>query len=240
MIILPAIDILKGECVRLTQGIFDTSERVAESWIETARAFREEGAEWVHMVDLDGAREGGPVNSNIFIDVAEKTGLKVELGGGIRTLSDMEYYLDKGISRIVLGSVAVDKPELVREAVNKYGDKIAVGIDAKKGLVKTAGWIKESRSNYIETAKRMEQSGVEVIIYTDIGRDGMLSGPNLVHLEELSKAVSTKIIASGGIRDTQDIADLKSLGLYGAICGKSIYHGTLKLKRALEIAKEGE
>lgn len=237
MIILPAIDILKGECVRLEQGAFDTSERVAESWLETARAFEKTGASWIHMVDLDGAISGKPVNSNIFIEVAEKTGLKVQLGGGIRTMDHIDYYLDRGLSRIVLGSVAVDNPDLVKEAVKKHGEKIAVGIDARDGFVKTAGWIRESHFNYVETAKRMESFGVEVIIYTDIDRDGMLSGPNLKHLEELGNAISSKIVASGGIRDLNDIVALKRLGLYGAICGKSIYQGTLKLEEALETGK---
>lgn len=238
MIILPAIDIYKGECVRLTQGVFNSSERVADSWLETAGSFEEAGAQWIHMVDLDGALSGERVNSSIFVEVAEKTGLKVELGGGIRTMDDISYYLDRSISRVILGSVAIDNPSLVETAVKKYGKRIAVGIDAKEGMVKTSGWISESKSGYIETAKQMESFGVEVIIYTDIGRDGTLTGPNLLHLESLKNAVSTKIIASGGVRNAEDIEALCQLELYGVICGKALYQHTLDLKEALKICRK--
>ncbi len=224
--------------MRLTQGAFNSSERVADSWLETAGSFEEAGAQWIHMVDLDGARLGKRVNSHIFIEVADKTGLKVELGGGIRTMEDISYYLDRGISRVILGSVAIDNPSLVEEAVMKYGKRIAVGIDAKDGMVKTSGWVSESKSDYIETAKQMEALGVEVIIYTDIARDGTLTGPNLDHLDFLKNAVSSQIIASGGIRNTEDIYALCQLELYGAICGKSIYQRSLDLGEALTICRE--
>jgi len=236
MIILPAIDILKGNCVRLTEGVFDTSERVAENYLETALTFKNAGAEWIHMVDLDGALKGRRVNDEIFIDVAEKTGLRVELGGGIRTMDDIAYYIEKGISRIILGSVAIYNPSLVKEAATKYGSKIAVGIDAKDGNVKTSGWTKNSELNFIETAKKMENFGVEVIIYTDISKDGTMAGPNLEQLEKISGAVSCKIIASGGIRNLDDIKALKEMNLYGAICGKSIYQGGVDLKEAIKVA----
>ena len=235
MIILPAIDIYRGQCVRLVKGDFQTSHKVADNYLETALSFDNDGAEWIHMVDLDGAKEGRKVNSRIFTEVAEKTGLKVELGGGIRSMDDISYYINKGIDRIILGSVAIDNPALVGEAVKKYGGKIAVGIDAQDGFVKTSGWISDSKANFIETAKQMEDMGVEVIIYTDISRDGTLSGPNLLHLNQLKNSISSKIIASGGIRDIEDIKKLAQLDLYGAICGKSIYNGTLNLKEAIEI-----
>lgn len=240
MILLPAIDIYKGECVRLTQGVFESSKRVADSWLETAKSFEEAGAEWIHMVDLDGAMAGKRVNSHIFIQVAKKTGLKIQVGGGIRTMEDVSYYLDRGISRVILGSVAVKNPFLVEAAVTKYGAKIAVGIDAKDGIVKTSGWLAESKSDYIETSKRMTDMGVETIIYTDIARDGALSGPNMKHLEALKNAVPSKIIASGGIRDIADIQALYRMGLYGAICGKSIYQGSLDLRSALEFIAKAE
>ncbi len=237
MIILPAIDILKGSCVRLTEGVFDTSERVAEDYLETALTFKKAGAKWIHMVDLDGALKGKRVNDKIFIDVAEKTGLKVELGGGIRTMDDIRYYIDKGISRIVLGSVAIDNPSLVKEALTRYGSKIAVGIDAKDGKVKTSAWTKGSESDFIETAKIMEDFGVELIIYTDISRDGTMAGPNLEQLEQLSNAVTCQVIASGGIRNLDDIKALKGMNLYGAICGKSIYQGSIDLEQAINVAR---
>ncbi|NLT48078.1 MAG: 1-(5-phosphoribosyl)-5-[(5-phosphoribosylamino)methylideneamino]imidazole-4-carboxamide isomerase [Clostridiales bacterium] len=238
MIILPAIDIYRGECVRLTQGAFHTSERVADSWLETAASFEEAGAKWIHMVDLDGAISGERVNSHIFIEVAKKTGLKVELGGGIRTMEDISYYLEQGISRVVLGSAAIDDPSLVEAAVKKYCGRIAVAIDAMNGMVKTSGWVSESGSHYIEIAKKMEASGAEVIIYTDIAKDGTLNGPSISHLESLKNAVSSKIIASGGIRNSEDIRALCQLGLYGSICGKSIYQGSLDLRETLSICKE--
>ena len=190
------------------------------------------------MVDLDGAISGERVNSHIFIEVAKKTGLKVELGGGIRTMEDISYYLEQGISRVVLGSAAIDDPSLVKAAVKKYCGKIAVAIDAMNGMVKTSGWISESGSHYIEIAKEMEASGAEVIIYTDIAKDGTLNGPSISHLESLKNAVSSKIIASGGIRNSEDIRALCQLGLYGSICGKSIYQGSLDLRETLSICKE--
>ncbi len=233
MILLPAIDIYEGQCVRLVQGDFNRSQQVADSWLETAISFRDAGALWIHMVDLNGALQGERRNSDIFIQTAEKTGLNVELGGGIRTMQDISFYLDRGIRRVVLGSAAVDNPSLVAAAVKKYGDKIAVGIDAMDGIVKTSGWTKKSKNGYIDTAKQMEDLGVELIIYTDINRDGTLTGPNLDHLERLMEAVSSKIIASGGIRHMEDILALNCSGVYGAICGKSIYSGNLDLKEAI-------
>ncbi|MEG1869226.1 MAG: 1-(5-phosphoribosyl)-5-[(5-phosphoribosylamino)methylideneamino]imidazole-4-carboxamide isomerase [Oscillospiraceae bacterium] len=239
MIILPAIDIKDGNCVRLYKGDFATVEKVAESYLETALSFYEAGAQWIHMVDLDGAKTAVPQNSKIFNHVAALGKLKVELGGGIRDMKTVEYYLQKGIARVILGSAAVSNPEFVKQAVKEYGEKIAVGIDAKNEFVAAEGWLDTSTVHYIELAKSMEQAGVSCIIYTDISKDGTLSGPNLEHLERLSNAVSCNIIASGGISDIEDIKNLKSMNLYGAICGKSIYKGTLDLKQAINLSQEG-
>lgn len=238
MIIFPAIDIKNGSCVRLYKGDMNTAEKVADDFLSTADSFYSCGAEWIHMVDLDGAVKGEKVNSDIFTTVAEKTGLHVELGGGIRTMADVEYYLSRGISRVIIGSAALKNPDLVREAAKKYGEKIAVGIDARRGMVAAEGWLETSDISYIELAKRMEDVGVRYIIYTDIDCDGMLSGPNLSELTLLNNAVSCNITASGGIKDSDDIKALKKAGLYGAICGRSIYKGTLDLKEALEICRE--
>jgi phosphoribosylformimino-5-aminoimidazole carboxamide ribotide isomerase len=235
MIIFPAIDIKDGQCVRLTKGDFATVEKVAENPLETARAFQEAGAEWIHMVDLDGAREGGPKNSAIFLQTARETGLKVELGGGIRTLDSVEYYLSQGISRVILGSAAISEPELVKAAVKRYGERVAVGIDARNGIVSGGGWLNDSDITYLDLAKRMAESGVRYIIFTDIARDGALSGPNLEQLGKISEAAGCDIIASGGIRTLEDIAALKAMGLYGAICGKSLYKGTLSLSEAVAL-----
>lgn len=233
MIILPAIDIKDGQCVRLTKGDFATVEKVAEDPLKTALAFQEAGADWIHMVDLDGAKEGSLKNSPVFLEVARKTGLKVELGGGIRTMESIDYYMEQGISRVIIGSAAISHPELVRNAVGKYGDRIAVGIDARDGMVSGSGWLADSDINYLDLAKRMDEAGVRCIIFTDISKDGTLSGPNLQQLGRINEAVSCDVIASGGIHTMRDITDLKEMGLYGAICGKSIYKGTLSLEEAI-------
>lgn len=237
MIIFPAIDIIDGKPVRLFKGDFSTAEQVAEDALQTAQGFVDAGAEWIHMVDLDGSVQKKRVNHQVFVDVANQTSLKVELGGGIRTMQDIDYYANNGISRVILGSVALKNPALVKEAVKEFGDLIAVGIDAKNGLVATEGWTEGSDTFYIDLARQMEDMGVKTIIYTDISKDGTLAGPNIEQLTALNKAVSCDITASGGVTNIDDIIALKDKGLYGAICGKSIYKGTLDLKQAVEVCK---
>ncbi len=240
MIILPAIDIKDGNCVRLFKGDFSTVEKVAADYMETARGFEEAGASWIHMVDLDGAKEGRPVNTQIYKDVAEKTSLKVEVGGGIRNIETIEEYLSMGISRVIIGSAALKNPQLVKDAINKFGsEKIAVGIDSKNGMVATEGWLEESDVDYIQLAKEMIAIGVKYFIVTDISKDGTLSGVNLEQLKSLSDETNGEccIIASGGVHTIEDIKGCKELGLYGTICGKSIYKGTLDLKEAVEIGE---
>lgn len=239
MIILPAIDIKDGQCVRLKKGAFETAEKVASDPYETADSFVKAGAGWIHMVDLDGAKGGKPANTEIFCNVAKNSGLKVELGGGIRDMETIEFYLDKGISRVILGSVAVKNPALVKEAVQHFGDRIAVGIDAKNEMVATEGWLDTSNVNYLEMAKMMEAVGVETIIYTDISKDGMLSGVNTDQLDRINRAVSCGIIASGGVKSLKDIEACKAMDLYGVICGKSIYSGSLDLAEAVKKAGGG-
>lgn len=239
MIILPAIDIKDGNCVRLFKGDFSTVEKVASDYLETAKGFENAGASWIHMVDLDGAKEGRPVNTKIYTDVAEKTNLKVELGGGIRNLETIQEYLNMGITRVILGSVALKNPALVSSAVEKFGsEKIVVGIDAMNGMVATEGWLETSEVNYIELADKMISVGVKYFIFTDISKDGTLSGVNTEQLKALADATSGRadIVASGGVHTMADIIACKEMGLYGAICGKSIYKGTLNLKEAVEYA----
>ena len=234
MTIFPAIDIKSGECVRLSQGKFDTAERVAESYMQVALLFKQAGCEWVHMVDLDGALQARRVNQAIYLDVAQNAGLKVQVGGGIHSMDDIAAYLDHGISRVILGSVVLENPGLVSQAIEAYGpEKIAVGIDAKQGKVATRGWLDVNDVDYIDLAQQMEARGVRYIIFTDIGRDGMLSGPNLEQLCALRDAVGCHITASGGVTNLNDIHALRDAGLYGAICGRSIYAGTLDLKEAV-------
>lgn len=239
MIILPAIDIKDGNCVRLFKGDFSTVEKVASDYLETAKGFENAGASWIHMVDLDGAKEGRPVNTKIYTDVAEKTNLKVELGGGIRSLETIQEYLNMGITRVILGSVALKNPALVSSAVEKFGsEKIVVGIDAMNGMVATEGWLETSEVNYIELADKMISVGVKYFIFTDISKDGTLSGVNTEQLKALANATSGRadIVASGGVHTMTDIIACREMGLYGTICGKSIYKGTLNLKEAVEYA----
>lgn len=237
MIIFPAIDIMNKKPVRLYKGEFSTAKQVAENALETARAFEKAGAEWIHTVDLDGSLKKERVNSDVFLEIASETSLKVEVGGGIRSLEDIEFYLSNGIERVILGSVALKNPLLVKEAVAEFGEKIAVGIDASNGYAAAEGWTESSNVYFTDLAKKMEDFGVKTIIYTDISKDGTLSGPNLSQLKEINKAVSCNIIASGGITDINDIIALRNEGLYGAICGKSIYNSTLDLREAIEICR---
>ena len=241
MIILPAIDIKDGNCVRLFKGDLSTAEKVAADYMETAKGFEKAGASWIHMVDLDGAKEGRPVNTQIYKDVAKKTSLKVEVGGGIRNIDTIRQYLSMGISRVIIGSAALKNPELVKEAVLNFGsEKIAVGIDSKNGMVAAEGWLESSDVHYIQLAKEMIKIGVRYFIVTDISKDGTLSGVNALQLKELSEAVgdACNIIASGGVHTIEDIIACKKLGLYGTICGKSIYKGTLDLREAVRIGEE--
>lgn len=237
MIIFPAIDIIDSKPVRLFKGDFATAEQVADDVLETANGFVQAGAEWVHMVDLDGSLKKERVNSQTFVDVAAQTPLKVEIGGGIRTMADIDFYANNGISRVILGSVALKNPALVEQAVKEFGELIAVGIDAKNGFVATEGWTEGSDTHYIDLAKQMEAMGVKTIIYTDISKDGTLSGPNVEQLTALNEAVSCDITASGGVTNIDDIVALIDKNLYGAICGKSIYKGTLDLRQAVEVCK---
>lgn len=240
MIILPAIDIKDGNCVRLQRGDYNTVEKVAESPYKTAESFKTAGATWMHMVDLDGAKDGTTQNKDLILDVAKSSGLKVEVGGGIRDMKTVEMYLSGGIQRVILGSAAVKNPDFVKEAVKAYGNKIAVGIDAMDGMVCAEGWTDQSQINYIDLAKRMEDIGINYIIFTDIRQDGMLSGPNLSQLDELKNSVSCNIIASGGVASLKDILNIVALNVYGAITGKAIYTGNLNLADAVEVGLRAE
>ena len=237
MIILPAIDIKDGTCVRLVKGDYETAHKVAEDPVKTASSFQSAGAKWLHMVDLDGAKAAEPINSQTFFDIQKTCELKIEVGGGIRNMETVDFYLEHGISRVILGSAAISNPNFVQKAVNKYGSQIAVGIDARDGKVAAEGWTSTSQIDYIDMAKRMENMGVKYIIFTDISRDGTLSGPNLVMLDRINRAVDCHIIASGGVSNIKDIINLDALGVYGAICGKALYTGDLDLSTAISISK---
>ena len=234
MIILPAIDLKDGQVVRLVKGDFSTTHQVAEDPVATAQAFWAAGARQIHMVDLDGAKDAARKNAAL-VEAVARTGLKVELGGGIRTPADLEAVFGLGVYRAVIGSAAVSDPDFVARAVERYGpDRIAVGIDAKDGRVRTAGWVADSGLDYLDFSREMEGIGVRHIIFTDIDTDGTLQGPPLDNLRRLSQAVSCLVTASGGVASNQDIRDLKTLGVWGAIIGKAYYAGTLDLAQAVK------
>ncbi len=236
MIILPAIDLKDGKVVRLYQGDFSTVHQVADDPLSTARAFYDAGARYIHMVDLDGAKDGVRQNSAIVAAVA-KIGLRVELGGGIRSKDDLRAVFGMGVRRAVIGSAAVTDPEFVRQAVTEYGpERIAVGIDTRDGKVKTAGWVEDSGLDYLEFASQMAAIGVKKIIFTDIATDGTLEGPAYDRLAALQTHVNCDIIASGGVSCSEDIVRLRDMGMYGAIVGKAYYAGTVDLVRAVEEA----
>lgn len=237
MIILPAIDIIDGKPVRLYQGDYDKKEIVADDVFETAKSFEDMGAEYIHLVDLDGAKSGSSANHELVIKIAQMLNIPVELGGGIRSFETIKYLLDNGVSRVILGTTAMEDEELLKKAIAEYGEKIAVGIDCKDGKVYGRGWLEGSNLDYIDFAKKMESLGVKNIIVTDISKDGTLEGPNVEMLKKLKETVNIDITASGGIRDIQNIRDLNEIGLYGAITGKAIYANTLSLEEAIETVK---
>ena len=237
MVIYPAIDIKDGRCVRLVQGKFNDVTVYSDNPVDMAVKFEQMGAQYLHVVDLDGARLGKPQNIAIVSEIAVRLGIPIQLGGGIRTIETMEIILCKGIERIILGTSAVNDQELVKKAVQSFGNNLAVAIDAKDGLVAIEGWAKTSSFTAVGFAKKMEQLGAKVIIYTDITRDGMLKGPNLKAMEEMVRAVKIDVIASGGVTSIQDIKNLKDIGVSGAIVGKALYTGDVDLKEAIEIAK---
>ena len=239
MIIIPAIDIIDGKPVRLYQGDYEKKEIVAEDILETAKSFENLGAEYLHLVDLDGAKQGCLVNSEIIIKVANTLKIPVEVGGGIRNYETIEYLINNGVSRVILGTSAMENRELLIRAVKDYGSKISVGIDCKDGYACARGWLEESSLYYIDFAKKLKNIGVDNIILTDISKDGTLEGPNLEMLKSLKEEVDIKITASGGIRDISNIKELKRMDLYGAITGKAIYSNTLSLKEAIKLSKEG-
>lgn len=237
MLILPAIDLKDGRCVRLLRGDFDTAHTVADSAVDTARSFLAAGAELIHMVDLDGAKTGAGKNREVVAQVIRETGARVELGGGIRTMEDIEAVLALGVSRVIIGSAAVHNPELVRDAVAKYGDKIAVGIDALNGTVRTQGWLDDEGIDYLDFARKMEGFGVQTIICTDIAKDGLQEGPSFASLKALRDAVSCAIVASGGVTTLEDVKTLRDMGIDAAIAGKAVYSGALDLPAAVKLAR---
>ncbi len=241
MTIFPAIDLRGGKCVRLFKGDFDQETVFSDQPAEVAQQWQAQGAQFLHLVDLDGARAGHSENLATVREILAAVTIPVELGGGIRTLENIDEVLALGVRRVILGSVAVRDPELVAAACAKYGDRIVVGIDAKDGIVAVDGWGVSGDVDVITLAKRMKQAGVRTIIYTDISRDGTLAGVNVEATAKLARESGVHVVASGGVRDVRDIEALKPYekdGIEGVIVGKSIYTGNLSLPEALAIAAE--
>ncbi len=239
MVIYPAIDIKDGKCVRLVQGRFDNATVYSEDPVETALKWERAGACFLHLVDLDGARTGKPQNIDIIGRIAVSLGILVQAGGGIRSMEDIEAVLGKRIRRVILGTSAVQNPGFIKEALKAYGSSIAAAIDARDGKVAVEGWFKTSGLSAVDFAREMEDLGVKTVIYTDISRDGTLSGPNFKAVEELKKAVGIEVIASGGISSLDDLKRLKETGVSGVIIGKALYTGDIDLREALELVKQG-
>ena len=240
MIIFPAIDIRGGKCVRLTEGRFDAETVFADDPAAMAGRWAAEGAEYLHVVDLDGALAGQPVNLDIVKRIVASVAIPVQLGGGIRTLASIEAILAAGVARVILGSVAVRQPALVKEACAAYGDRVVVGIDAKDGVAAVEGWGVSGGVAAVELAARMAAAGVARIIYTDISRDGTLSGVNVATTGALAKVAGIPVIASGGVSGLADIVAVKAAeadGVEGVIIGKALYIGAVELPAALRVAR---
>lgn len=244
MLIIPAIDLKDGLCVRLKQGLMDESTVFSDEPAEMASQWVQEGARRLHVVDLNGAFAGTPVNRSVVTDITSNyPDLPVQIGGGIRDMQTVESYINAGVSWVIIGTQAVKQPEFVAEACKEFAGKIIVGLDAKQGFVATEGWAEVSDIKATELAKRFEQDGVESIIYTDISRDGMMQGVNVEETVTMARASSISIIASGGITNMDDIRALREVeneGIVGAITGRAIYEGTLDLETAQNFCDQKE
>ncbi len=229
MIIYPAIDIRGGKAVRLVEGDFSRETIFDADPVASARRWVAAGATWIHIVDLDGARSGISGNHDAIAAIRSQLGCRLQVGGGIRTLEAIDDILDGGIDRVVLGSVAVTDPDIVATAVKRYGERIAVGLDARDGKLATSGWETQTEADAFETARAMGDAGVRHIIFTDIRRDGTLTGPNTDALRQMVASTSASVIASGGIGSAQDVRDLQGTGVSGVIIGRALYDGRVDL-----------
>ena len=237
MRIYPAIDIKDGNCVRLTQGSFSDVTIYGNDPLAVAKEWEAQGADFIHLVDLDGALAGTGINRKIIIKIAQTVSVPVQTGGGIRTIDDIKELINGGVSRVIIGTAAVKNPKLIDQALNEFGDKIAVGIDAKDGMVAISGWEEVSSLPALDFAAQMVEKGVRTIIYTDIATDGMLTGPNISAMKEMVNHVNANIIASGGVGSGNDIVSLLPTGVEGVIVGKALYAGKVNLKDAINLLK---
>ncbi|WP_440895542.1 1-(5-phosphoribosyl)-5-[(5-phosphoribosylamino)methylideneamino]imidazole-4-carboxamide isomerase [Amphibacillus sp. Q70] len=235
MKIIPAIDLINGKCVRLYQGDFNQTEQVADDPIKQLDHFIEDGAELIHIVDLDGARDQTKRQYQLIEQLCKKSSVPIQIGGGIRSMDTVDQLMNSGASRLVIGTAAIEDLTFLKQAIAKYPEAIVVGIDAKNGKVATHGWETVSTVDYIEFAKKIEGLGIQTIVFTDISKDGTMSGPNLDQLKVLNQAVSCKIVASGGISHYDDIKAVAQIGIEEAIVGKAIYQKKITLKGARQI-----
>jgi len=233
MIIFPAIDIRGGRCVRLVQGDYSRENQYGDP-VAAAERWAAAGAQYLHVVDLDGAREGHSKNLPVVKEIVARVGLPVQLGGGIRSMQALESVLEAGVARAVLGSAALRDPRFFTEALDRFRERIAAAVDVRNGLVASDGWAKTSTQPALDFVRQLEGLGVQAIIYTDISRDGMLAGPNLEALRRVQETAAVNVIAAGGVSSIEDLQALKSLGLYGAIVGKALYTGALDLGKAIK------
>jgi phosphoribosylformimino-5-aminoimidazole carboxamide ribotide isomerase len=235
MILLPAIDLKDGKCVRLLRGDMRTATVFGDDPASQARAFVEAGCEWLHLVDLNGAFEGHSINGEAVESIIDAIKVPVQLGGGIRDHTAIRRWLDRGVARVVLGTAAVEEPDLVRTAAADFPGQVAVGIDARGGEVATRGWSNDTGHDAVELARRFEDAGVAAIVYTDIDRDGVMGGPNVAATEALARRVDIPVIASGGVSSLDDLIALKETGIIeGAISGRALYEGAIDLRAAIE------
>ena len=232
MILYPAIDIKDGKCVRLKQGKFDEITTYYENPFEADTLWKDGGADYIHIVDLDGALEGVSKNIDVIGNIASGLDVPVQVGGGIRSVKAAKALLESGVSRFIVGTIAIKDRELLKEMVDEFGDKVVVGIDAKDGKVAIDGWENVSSKDSLELAKELQDMGVQTIVYTDISKDGMMSGPNFEVYEMLKKELSLQIIASGGVSSIDDLKKLNDIGVDGAIIGKALYNGAIDFKEA--------
>ncbi len=237
MQIFPAIDLFGGKAVRLFKGDYANMTVYDDIPTRTAEKFKSLGAKNIHIVDLEGAKDGSTPNLDVILSIHEKTGLFTEVGGGIRSMDTISKYLDSGIDRVILGTAAVNDEKLLKSALSKYGEKIAVGADIKDGVIAIRGWVDKSEYTADSFFAKMQSLGVRTIICTDISKDGAMRGTNLALYRELSEKYSVDIIASGGVSDISDIIELRKMNLYGAIIGKAYYVGAIELDKAIEVAK---
>ncbi len=235
MIILPAIDIKNGKCVRLKQGKFSEVKVYSEDVVKMAKKWSAKGCDYLHVVDLDGAKDGESKNFELINKIANEIDVPVQVGGGIRSQEIVDKFLNAGVNRVILGTIAIENIDFVKKMVEKYGDRIIISIDAKNGYVATKGWTEISKIKALDFINELKAVGIKTIVYTDILKDGMMNGPNFEIYEMLSKEIDINIIASGGISSVEDVKKIKGLGLYGCIVGKALYNGAVTLDELLEV-----